>query len=551
MTCQDFHPYLTLNWYDMQEILAGHHPLILLKYILSHETEINPPTKLELGDQLNNADYLCNVLRDLGVYAADLEPISYEMYQLTKGLTTVVDSVVENIVSLAAARGLCQGLQRRAGVWRRKALSDAKLEPVKRNKPLAKGANYADPENKAFPLDTPARVKASHAYLHKYWNSGAKSGITATYNKDKFLEVHRRIMTRMKRLGIEHNMVDSLDTATKRRIKCLAKNKATSLKKGGKRGSTSRDGKGNLTPEMIDTIKAKRLKNLLSSAFADHILFMKNYISACDERNDGLASTMDEAINENSREILAIIKKYLPGYEPEEFIDREGIIKQFMSIWDDYLDATKSLVVGGDTGNNSMARDGLRRLFLVKNKLVDYFITILSEVADEKELDEVLNDWVTHLQGYIESRDNDDFATSFQHLQDWYRAKDALADKLSTWIFSRDQVDMSDMPSPKNLDLNEPENIPAMGRTTNPPPPLDPPVKAANAIRRDVNSPESERSVTASGDIGGAMPLYGKSKIIDSAPRRPVEIREAATGHKPFGADCQPDIRSGKCYKRH
>jgi hypothetical protein len=381
---QNYDAYLALNWYDVQAMLSGHHPLILLKLVLYHEAAFNPPTRFELGDQLNNADYLCNVLRDLGIYVADLEPITAEICQLTKSLTVVVDSVVESIVALAVDKGLVRDtdLQKRAGVWRKKALSDQRMEPVKRSKPIAKGANYADPENKAFPLDTPERVKASHAYLHKYWNSGAKSGITATYNRDKFLDVHQRIITRMKRLGLDHNMIDNLDKATRRRMKTMMKNKATSLQKGGKRGTTARDGKNNLTPEMIDQVKVKRLKNLLSSAFSDHVLFMKNYISACDERNDGLAASMDEAINENSRELVAIFKKYLPGYEPEEFIDREGIIKQFMSIWDDYIDATKSLIVGGDTGNDSMARDGLRRLFLVKNKLVKYFLGVLSEIAD-------------------------------------------------------------------------------------------------------------------------------------------------------------------------
>jgi len=555
MTRQESHrhdSYLTLNWYDIQEMLAGHHPLTLLKHVLCHEAAFNPPTRLELGDQLTNADYLCNVLRDLGVYVSDLEPISGEICQLTKCLTIVVDSVVEDIVSLAAERGLCRepGLQKRAGVWRKKALSDQKMEPIKRNKPLAKGANYADPENKAFPLDTPERVKASHAYLHKYWNSGAKSGITATYNRDKFLDVHQRIITRMRRLGLEHNTVDSLDKATKRRMKCMAKNKAESLQKGGKRGTSARDGKNSLSPEMIDQVKIKRLKNLLSSAFSDHILFMKNYISACDERNDGLAANMDEAINENSRELLAIIEKYLPGYEPEEFIDRESIIKQFMEIWDEYIDSVKSLVVGGDTGNDSMARDGLRRLFLVKNKMVKYFVNILSEIAEEEELETILNSWVTHLQGYIESRDNDDFATSFQHLQDWQKAKEDLAKMLATWIFGRDQIDMSDMPKPKKLDLDAIEEAPIMGRTTNPPAPLAPAVKAANAVRREVNSPEGQKSVTASKG-SNLPPVYGKAKILDSEPKRPTEVRETAIGHKPYCGDCLPDARNGKCYRKH
>lgn len=554
--------YITLNWYDVQEMLEGHHPLTLLKIIMQHEAPFNPPSRLELGDQLNNAEYLCKVLEDLEICVADLEPISEELYVLTKGLTTVVDSVVEKVSEAAKEKGLCRQGVCRQGVWRKKGLSDREAQVIKRDRPIKKGANYADPENKAFPLDTLERVKASHAYIHKYWNSGAKSGITATYSREKFLQVHKRIMIRMNRLGIEHNTCDSLDRATKRHIKRVAKNKMQTMKKGGN-SATPRGNNRALTPDMVDFEDIRKLRNVLSSALSDHIIFMKNYISACDERNDGLASSMDESINKNSREILGIFKKHLPGYEPDEPTDTEGLMKQFMSLWDDYLDATKHMIVGGDTGNDGMSRDGLRRLFLVKNELVKYFISVLSESAEEKELDDILTSWVTHLQGYIESRDNDDFATSYQHLQDWQKAKDELAAKLATWMIDRDFMDQADMPEPRELDLDEEvADSPVMGKTTNPPAPLQSPVKAANDVRRDINNPGAEKSVTAvkfrDADTTSPIkrkkidsPVYGKGKIFDSEPRRPADIREVPTGHRPFRDDCKSDGRNGKCYKKH
>ena len=535
--------YISLNWYDIQELLAGHHPLALLKIVMQHEAPLNPPTRLELGDQLNNAEYLCKIFRDMGIHVADLEPMSDDICQLTLGLTTVVDSVVEEIIAIAFERNLCLELEKkqRPGVWRKTGLVDAKMSPIKRKKPLGKGANYADPENKAFPLDTPERVKASHAYLHKYWNNGASSGITATYSKQKFIDVHHRIVVRMRRLGIEHNSVDNLDTATRKHVKKLQKTKAESMQDNS---GFPKNGSKKPNSDMLDSTKTKKLRNELSGILSDHILFFKNYISACDERNDGMATTTDEAVNENSRELLVFLKRYLPGYKPGEKIDREDMMKQFMAIWDDYIDSAKSLVVGGDTGNDGMARDGLRRLLLVKNKLVRYFTTILANVADEKELDNNLASWVTHLQGYVEARDNDDFATSLQHLQDWRQAKDKFVENLCSWITDRNTDEANSMPEPREIDLDvdSPSYVPPKNSNgvNNPPAPLESAIKTANNVRREVNTPEANRSVTAN-----------KAISADLTTRRTTVFREAAIGHIPFGDNCACDARNGKCYKKH
>lgn len=79
--------------------------------------------------------------------------------------------------------------------------------------PAAK-KEYADPINKAFPIDTPERIKAAHAYIHKYWNTPSKRGVTASYGKNDFVNIHKKIVAAMKSADIEHNYLDSLDDAS-------------------------------------------------------------------------------------------------------------------------------------------------------------------------------------------------------------------------------------------------------------------------------------------------------------------------------------------------
>lgn len=73
---------------------------------------------------------------------------------------------------------------------------------------------YADPINKAFPVDSKKRTVTAHAYIHKYWNNASKRGITATYGKEDFVRVHKKIIGAMKKFDIEHNYLDSLDDAS-------------------------------------------------------------------------------------------------------------------------------------------------------------------------------------------------------------------------------------------------------------------------------------------------------------------------------------------------
>mgnify|MGYP006920695223 CR=1 FL=1 len=93
-----------------------------------------------------------------------------------------------------------------------KDTASAEIKNGNRNlpSPTAK-REYADPINRAFPVDTPDRTKAAHAYIHKYWNEPSKRGVTATYGKSDFVTTHKKIVIAMKNNSIEHSYLDDLD----------------------------------------------------------------------------------------------------------------------------------------------------------------------------------------------------------------------------------------------------------------------------------------------------------------------------------------------------
>jgi len=68
-----------------------------------------------------------------------------------------------------------------------------------------KESQFADPQNRAFPIDTEAHVKAAMSYLNQFYSNRPKKGVTADYSEKKFKEVHNRILRAMKKFGIEHN----------------------------------------------------------------------------------------------------------------------------------------------------------------------------------------------------------------------------------------------------------------------------------------------------------------------------------------------------------
>jgi hypothetical protein len=72
-------------------------------------------------------------------------------------------------------------------------------------------SDYADPENKAFPLVPAARLSVAHSYVHKYFNSSSKGGVTSTYSHQKFATVHENIVRAMLEHGFKHYMSDNLD----------------------------------------------------------------------------------------------------------------------------------------------------------------------------------------------------------------------------------------------------------------------------------------------------------------------------------------------------
>ncbi len=74
---------------------------------------------------------------------------------------------------------------------------------------------FADPANRAFPIDTSEHCRAAMVYLNKYFNNKSSGGVTANYTPEKFKGVHNRIVKAMKKFGIEHNGCSICEKNTK------------------------------------------------------------------------------------------------------------------------------------------------------------------------------------------------------------------------------------------------------------------------------------------------------------------------------------------------
>lgn len=155
--------FITLSFADVLDFISGDSVLTeLLTHVNNQEESFyNPPTKEEFGKMLSLA-----ITRESG-----------------KLETTDVASAEER----AAGRAM--------------------VSP-------AGAKEYADGQNMAFPVNNPTRAKSAHAYIHKYWNEPSQKGITATYGREDFIRVHKKIVAVMKKMGIEHNYMDSLDDAS-------------------------------------------------------------------------------------------------------------------------------------------------------------------------------------------------------------------------------------------------------------------------------------------------------------------------------------------------
>lgn len=155
--------FITLSFADVLDFISGDSALTeLLTYVNNQEESFyNPPTKEEFGKMLSLA-----IMRESG-----------------KIEVTDVASAEERAAGRATASP--------AGI-----------------------KEYADGQNMAFPVNSPTRAKSAHAYIHKYWNEPSKKGVTATYGREDFVRVHKKIMAAMKKMGVEHNYLDSLDDAS-------------------------------------------------------------------------------------------------------------------------------------------------------------------------------------------------------------------------------------------------------------------------------------------------------------------------------------------------
>lgn len=537
-------PYLMLDWVDIQDMLAGQHPLILLNFALKDAVTHNPPAVLEMGDYLSNAEFLCQRLVDSGISLFELSSI--DLYTLTSGLTDVSDCVLGKIVEIVG--------KQRKGILRQKPLvSGENLKPIKRKVPLHRGTNYADPTNKAFPLDTPERVRASHAHLHKYWQTPAKSGITASYGRKKFVEVHDRVLTRMKRLGIQHTPVDSLDTAANKFIK--AKKAAKADMKDSQMAS-----------EMSSRDEENKYRNVLEVILSEHITFLKNYILANDMKDNETAMVMQKALTNNAKAFVSFVHRYIS--------DDVSINNEFALLWQDYVSEAMTLAVGNKQGDAKIVSDSSINLSVIKDKIVEFFVKQFGKVAKQTQLDKSFTNWITYMGQYIESRDKDDVIASSQHLKDWQKAKDEFAGYIAKWIVAKDDLknltispedaakkkayddaykakEEGDVGDKKAIKPYQVQDTPRQGvdaaalpDTGVASPAVVTPATNTNPVTTTVYNPRGVKKPRDAKHGDGT-----RRNLEDGSKRR--NIGRDVSGHIPYGSSCEPNARTGRCYKRH
>jgi hypothetical protein len=306
--------------------------------------------------------------------------------------------------------------------------------------------------------------------------------------------------------------------------------------------------KDSVAPEIASQDDVNRLQNILEVLFTDHISFLKNYIIAKDEGNDSVAESMKTLLDNNNEAILGFVNEHLLTEESDVYL-----LKQFSNIWDDYVNAALSMALSGDTGSENMKKDSERNLFLAKDGIVAFVVSLTSDVAEQAKLNAAFTDWATYLQQYIEMRDSDDFAASFQSLKDWQKSKSVVAGLIAKWIVNRDAFAEASVDGNEIAETDEPEvgdiprGAPAGGtqpgatqpEVTNPPAPM------ANM------NPNQLQDAAAS--PAAPVPAANTSPTTASVypPQGVEQNREQGSGHKPYRDDCTPDRRSGKCYKKH
>lgn len=559
-------PRLKLNYADIRLMGIGHHPLTLIQMVMKYDQNLHELSALDLDDILENAEYICDNLGGVGIICNDLQPIAFDIFKITKRLTRVSDDILAEIVSLSLRKGLIR--------WLPKSNIQASLD--KRSFPSLPFFACADVKNAVYPVDTPRRVIDSHNALHLAWTNRPSHGIVAAYLAQDFISMHRVIASKMQQFSIEHANIDFLD-----RLVC-----AVQGGNAGQNRSAPTNEEYNIDPEMTDIDEEHEIVNFLDALLTDHIVMLRNYISARDETNADLATELDGALDKNAYDLERIVNEELVTVDIDEARDKKKErAREFRNIWNKYLTAVKALVEGGDAINEGLAKSGLRNMLLIKDGLVSFFVSLSPKVATRADLDEQFTAWINHAYGYIDFRDNEDYTTSRAHLDDWLKAKTEISKIIGRWTVMTRRIEEHDMDKPKELDVDvveESSQFPEMGHRTggtqpgatqpyrpkpknywnektptNPPAPLAPAQKEVNKIRKAVTAGQSLQDAAASSaatppavtPANASDPISAISYPVGS--RRTSNIREMATGHRPHSSDCVPDYRTGKCYKSH
>lgn len=556
-------PCLKLGYNDIRLMGLGHHPLIFMQMTMKYNPQLGELSALDIDDVLSNAEYLCDCLGSIGIVCGDLHPLSYEIFKLTKGMTRVSDDILAEIVSLALRRGLIRWLPK----------NNMQVSSQHRSFQTLPFLACADIANGVYPIDTPKRVIESHNALHLAWKQRPCHGIVSTYLIKDFISLHTTITQKMQQYSIEHTDIDFLDMIT------------YAGGGGGAKGASPENHDYDILPEDTDIDEQNEVTNFIDILLTDHIINLKNYISARDEDNVDLTKQFDSALDDNLEDLAELISKKIVVVDTDESNAKKDRVKsEFRNIWRSYLVAVKAMVEGGDALRESQAKSGLRNMLLAKEAIVKFFVSLFARVAQKSILDEQFALWMNHIQGYVDFRDNEDFTTSRAHLEDLLKAKTEIAGILGRWTIMTRRLENKDTDKPKELDLDEVEEssqFPRVGRRaggtqpgatsphkplpkgywneqapTNPPAPMDPATRDVNRARKAVVGGKSLQDAGASSaTTSPAAPVPASDAGPTSAtaynPHRVADIRETPTGHRPYSHDCKPDYRTGKCYKIH
>jgi len=510
--------FLQLSSTDICEMLAGNHPLTFLRCVMQGREDLNNALWSELNFRLDNASALLLTLNSMGLQGLDMSTEGDFLYKTTKGMTDISESVVAAIMEFARDKKLGGGILRRKGL-----IEMNENVKGKRKTPVKRGVKYGDSAHKAFPLDTPSRVRAAHAYIHKSWQTPAEKGVTASYSRSKFISVHRRILTRMKRLGIKHTMVDALDEATRK-----VESRELLLKKNSK----AKKSKKSLE-------KIEGFVNMFEMILLDHISTVKTYVLAYGKSDEGVLESSKKILSTNGSDLSLFILDAIAEMD----MDVEAV-NQFSGAWDIYLKTIYGYVQAVYEEDDAAKKASGLLFVQFQEDFVTLFGMMFASVVDISLLEEKIADSVSEMKAFVRAEKDGDVDEAEKRLEAWRQKHYEMAGQLSVWAAEQQEEEEEETEEVEGIEpiqgvdgieVEEVEDIED----------IEEKVEKNGALQEpphDRNGAQDGRGAEAGkGRRDGSGSKRQKPKT--GQGNRPV-------GHKAYRGDCVT-TRNGKCYEEH